>query len=88
MLHCFSRSFSLYFFVFLAFFFSILYSVSSVVCCAASGAYDLSAANDAAFQVALDSRVPCEHCGRKFNPDRVAVHQRSCKPKPPRNYED
>jgi len=52
-----------------------------------TGSYDLSAANDAAMQTAMDSRVPCDNCGRKFNPDRVAVHQRSCKPKP-RAYDD
>lgn len=42
----------------------------------------VAAMNEAALQTALDSRVPCENCGRKFNPDRVGVHQRSCKPKP------
>ena len=47
--------------------------------------YDLSAVNDAAFQTALDSRVACSNCGRKFNPDRIAIHERSCKPKPPRD---
>jgi hypothetical protein len=48
------------------------------------GGYDISAMNDAAFQTAMDNRVPCANCGRKFNPDRVAVHERSCKPKAPR----
>ncbi|KAJ9574947.1 hypothetical protein L9F63_007886, partial [Diploptera punctata] len=24
--------------------------------------------------------VPCENCGRTFNPDRLEVHQRSCRP--------
>ncbi len=26
-----------------------------------------------------DCAVPCDRCGRKFNPDRLEVHQRSCK---------
>lgn len=25
-----------------------------------------------------DGRVPCDNCGRKFNPDRLPVHQKSC----------
>lgn len=25
-----------------------------------------------------DGRVPCPNCGRKFNPDRLPVHQKSC----------
>ena len=25
-----------------------------------------------------DNRVPCDNCGRKFNPDRLPIHQKSC----------
>ncbi|XP_077989499.1 zinc finger protein 474-like [Glandiceps talaboti] len=37
--------------------------------------------NDAAWKAAQDNLVPCPNCGRTFNPDRIAVHLRSCKPK-------
>ena len=47
------------------------------------GSYDIDAMNEAAYQSAMSNLVPCENCGRTFNPDRLAVHQRSCKPKPP-----
>lgn len=46
-----------------------------------SGAYNLQAANEEAFQSAQAQLLPCEHCGRTFLPDRLLVHQRSCKPK-------
>lgn len=26
-----------------------------------------------------DNRVPCSNCGRKFNPDRLGVHEKTCK---------
>ncbi|XP_049729543.1 zinc finger protein 474-like isoform X3 [Elephas maximus indicus] len=46
-----------------------------------SGSYNLQAANEAAFQSAQAQLLPCEYCGRTFLPDRLLVHQRSCKPK-------
>ena len=45
-----------------------------------SGAYDLNAANDAAWEASKAQLVECENCGRKFQPERLMVHQRSCKP--------
>lgn len=44
------------------------------------GAYDLNAMNEAAWEASKAQLVPCENCGRKFQPDRLTVHQRSCKP--------
>lgn len=44
------------------------------------GAYDLDAVNEAAWQASKSQLVECELCGRKFAPDRLFVHQRSCKP--------
>ncbi|XP_049963835.1 zinc finger protein 474-like isoform X2 [Schistocerca serialis cubense] len=35
--------------------------------------------NHLAWEAAQASLVPCENCGRTFNPDRLEVHQRSCK---------
>lgn len=35
--------------------------------------------NEAARQSALSQLLPCPNCGRKFNPDRLPVHLRSCK---------
>nr|XP_001918320.1 zinc finger protein 474 isoform X2 [Equus caballus] len=46
-----------------------------------SGSYNLQAANEAAFQSPQAQLLPCESCGRTFLPDRLLVHQRSCKPK-------
>ncbi|XP_044119620.1 zinc finger protein 474-like [Neovison vison] len=46
-----------------------------------SGSYDLQAVNEAAFQSSQAQLLPCEYCGRTFLPDRLPVHQRSCKPK-------
>ncbi|XP_062045250.1 zinc finger protein 474 isoform X2 [Lepus europaeus] len=46
-----------------------------------SGSYSLQEANEAAFQGAQAQLVPCEVCGRTFLPDRLPVHQRSCRPK-------
>ncbi|XP_067886013.1 zinc finger protein 475-like isoform X2 [Heterodontus francisci] len=45
------------------------------------GAYDVDAVNEAAWRSSLDQLVPCDICGRTFLPDRLIVHQRSCKPK-------
>ncbi|XP_058133647.1 zinc finger protein 474 isoform X2 [Dasypus novemcinctus] len=46
-----------------------------------SGSYSHQAANEAAFQSAQAQLLPCQCCGRTFLPDRLLVHQRSCKPK-------
>lgn len=46
-----------------------------------SGSYTLQALNEAAFQSSQAQLLPCEFCGRIFLPDRLLVHQRSCKPK-------
>lgn len=48
----------------------------------AKGFYDLDALNEAAWTSAQAQLVPCDICGRTFLPDRLIVHQRSCKPKP------
>lgn len=40
----------------------------------------LEAMNEIAFQSSQTNLVACEFCGRTFNPDRLAVHQRSCRP--------
>lgn len=45
------------------------------------GAYDIDAANAAAWASAQSNLSPCDICGRTFLPDRLVVHQRSCKPK-------
>ncbi|KAM9105552.1 zinc finger protein 474-like isoform 2-T2 [Megaptera novaeangliae] len=47
----------------------------------AKGFYDLDALNEAAWKSAQSQLVPCNICGRTFLPDRLIVHQRSCKPK-------
>lgn len=44
------------------------------------GKYDLEAANEAAYQASKLQLLECELCGRRFQPDRLMVHQRSCKP--------
>ncbi|XP_059158370.1 zinc finger protein 474-like isoform X2 [Physella acuta] len=49
-----------------------------------SGTYDVDAVNEAAWQSAQANLCPCENCGRTFLPDRLIVHQRSCRPKPPK----
>ncbi|NXH32181.1 ZN474 protein, partial [Myiagra hebetior] len=49
--------------------------------CHAKGFYDLDALNEAAWTSAQAQLVPCDICGRTFLPDRLIVHQRSCKPK-------
>ncbi|XP_020659285.3 zinc finger protein 475 isoform X1 [Pogona vitticeps] len=50
----------------------------------AKGYYDLDALNESAWQSAQNQLVPCDICGRTFLPDRLIVHQRSCKPKTPK----
>ncbi|OCT98514.1 zinc finger protein 474 isoform X2 [Xenopus laevis] len=47
----------------------------------AKGSYDLVSSNEAAWQSAQSQLVACDICGRTFLPDRLLVHQRSCKPK-------
>ena len=51
-------------------------SISSI---GAYGREDLDAVNEAAFLSAQDQLIPCVNCGRTFMPDRLPVHQRSCK---------
>ncbi|KAG8130797.1 hypothetical protein E2320_017348 [Naja naja] len=59
--------------------------VKPVVCSiGAKGYYDLDALNESAWQSAQSQLVPCDICGRTFLPDRLIVHQRSCKPKTPK----
>ncbi|XP_062984669.1 zinc finger protein 474-like [Elgaria multicarinata webbii] len=55
-----------------------------VVSIGAKGYYDLDALNESAWQSAQSQLVPCNICGRTFLPDRLIVHQRSCKPKTPK----
>lgn len=47
----------------------------------AGGKFDVNAMDEAAWQSAQANLVPCPHCGRTFNPDRLPVHLRACKPK-------
>lgn len=44
------------------------------------GAYDADRFNEAAWKSAQSNLIPCNHCGRTFNPDRLAIHQKSCRP--------
>ena len=44
-----------------------------------SGNYDIEAMNEAAWESAKAQLLPCDRCGRTFAPDRLSVHQRSCK---------
>ena len=37
--------------------------------------------NEAAWQNAKSQLIPCPNCARRFDPDRLPVHQRVCKPK-------
>lgn len=47
-----------------------------------SGKYNIEALNENAYEIwTNDSLVPCDVCNRKFLPDRLIVHQRSCKKK-------
>ena len=52
---------------------------------------ELDVMNEIAFQASQSQLLPCEYCGRTFNPDRLPVHQRSCKPnnhhKPSHNFD-
>ena len=48
-----------------------------------SGSYDATRFNEAAWKSAQSNLLACENCGRTFLPDRLAVHQRSCKPGKP-----
>ncbi|XP_077200506.1 zinc finger protein 475 isoform X2 [Paroedura picta] len=50
----------------------------------AKGYYDLDGLNESAWKSAQSQLVPCDICGRTFLPDRLIVHQRSCKPKIPK----
>ncbi|KAK3097511.1 hypothetical protein FSP39_010343 [Pinctada imbricata] len=50
----------------------------------AKGSYDVDAMNEAAYESAKAQLLKCENCGRTFAPDRLPVHQRSCRPKPPK----
>uniref|UniRef100_A0A0L8I0X5 C2HC/C3H-type domain-containing protein n=1 Tax=Octopus bimaculoides TaxID=37653 RepID=A0A0L8I0X5_OCTBM len=43
--------------------------------------YDIDLRNQAAWESSQAALVPCDVCGRTFLPDRLAVHQRSCRPK-------
>lgn len=47
----------------------------------AGGKYDVNAMNEAAWQSSQANLVPCPNCGRTFNPDRLSVHLKACKPK-------
>ena len=38
--------------------------------------------NEAAWEASKSQLVPCPNCARTFNPERLPVHLRSCKPKP------
>ncbi|XP_076638414.1 cactin, spliceosome C complex subunit [Colletes latitarsis] len=40
---------------------------------------DVMAMAEANWKSHLNQLVPCKYCGRTFNPDRVSVHERSCK---------
>lgn len=40
---------------------------------------DIAAMAEASWKTHLSQLVPCKNCGRTFNPDRVTVHERSCK---------
>jgi hypothetical protein len=42
-----------------------------------SGAYDMEAVNEAAYQASKLQLLECQNCGRRFQPDRLPVHQRS-----------
>jgi hypothetical protein len=41
---------------------------------------NIEARNEAAYQASKLQLVECENCGRRFQPDRLFVHQRSCRP--------
>ncbi|KFQ19405.1 Zinc finger protein 474, partial [Merops nubicus] len=43
------------------------------------GPCTLMAANERAYHSAQAQLLPCENCGRTFLPDRLSVHQKSCR---------
>ncbi|KAG8194015.1 hypothetical protein JTE90_003616 [Oedothorax gibbosus] len=43
---------------------------------------DLNPEAEAAYQCHLRNLVPCDFCGRTFNPDRVMVHEKACVERP------
>lgn len=45
-----------------------------------SSGSDIHLYNDSASRAAAAQLIPCHNCGRTFAPDRLPVHQRSCKP--------
>lgn len=45
-----------------------------------NGGMDMDAMNEAAWQASKLQLIECENCGRRFQPDRLPVHQRSCRP--------
>lgn len=45
------------------------------------GTYDMNAINEAAWKASQAALVPCSVCSRTFQPDRLVIHQRSCRPK-------
>ncbi|XP_067936546.1 zinc finger protein 474-like [Watersipora subatra] len=47
---------------------------------ASKGQYNIEQLNEMAWQAAQSNLVPCEICGRTFLPDRLMVHQKSCRP--------
>ncbi|KHJ91285.1 hypothetical protein OESDEN_08852 [Oesophagostomum dentatum] len=47
------------------------------------GKIDVIATNEALWEQAQAQLIPCENCGRRFAPDRLPVHQRSCTPENP-----
>ncbi|CAI9717339.1 Hypothetical predicted protein [Octopus vulgaris] len=47
--------------------------------------YDIDIRNQAAWESSQAALVPCNICGRTFLPDRLVVHQRSCRPKKTQN---
>jgi hypothetical protein len=42
------------------------------------GSYNVDEMNEFARQSAASQLVPCRNCGRTFDPDRIAVHERVC----------
>ncbi|KAK0177518.1 hypothetical protein PV328_001565 [Microctonus aethiopoides] len=40
---------------------------------------DWSATTEARWRSHLGQLIPCKHCKRTFNPDRVSIHERTCK---------
>ncbi|KAF6021048.1 hypothetical protein EB796_020695 [Bugula neritina] len=48
-----------------------------------NGQYQLDQLNEAAWQASQANLARCENCNRTFLPDRLLVHQKSCKPGKP-----